>query len=40
VRYYQAWYRHITLAMLAAAYLGVTRAEEAEKRDVAPTPTD
>jgi SRSO17 transposase len=40
VRYYQAWYRHITLAMLATAYLGVTRAEETEKGDVAPTPTD
>jgi hypothetical protein len=26
VRRYDAWYRHITLAMLAHAYLAVTRA--------------
>ncbi len=37
-RHYQAWYRHITLAMLAAAYLAVIRAEEAKKGDPA-TPT-
>jgi SRSO17 transposase len=31
-RQYQAWYRHITLAMLAAAYLAITRATEIKKR--------
>ena len=31
VRHYHPWYRHITLAMLATAYLAVTRAEEAKK---------
>jgi hypothetical protein len=30
--HYQAWYRHITLAMLAAAYLAITRATEIKKR--------
>ncbi len=30
-RQYQAWYRHITLAMLAAAYLAITRATEIKK---------
>jgi SRSO17 transposase len=30
VRSYRAWYAHITLAMLAAAYLTVTRAHEHE----------
>src|SRR5690606_10996700 len=33
VRDYRAWYAHITLAMLAAAYLAATRAREAEKGD-------
>jgi SRSO17 transposase len=31
VRGYRAWYAHITLAMLAAAYLAATRAQEAKK---------
>ncbi len=31
VRDYRAWYAHITLAMLAAAYLAATRAQEAER---------
>jgi SRSO17 transposase len=31
VRRYDAWYAHITLAMLAAAFLVATRAREAEK---------
>ncbi len=31
VRGYRAWYAHITLAMLAAAYLAATRAQEAEE---------
>ncbi|GAY08095.1 IS701 family transposase [Pseudonocardia sp. N23] len=39
-RSYRAWHAHITLAMLAAAYLAVTRAtehaREAEKRDPQP----
>ena len=35
VRDYTAWYRHITLAMLAHAYLTVTRAA-AEKGDPVP----
>ena len=39
VRHYTAWYRHVTLAMLAAAYLAVTRAEEAKKGDPQPTVT-
>lgn len=38
-RHYQAWYRHITLAMLAAAYLAVTRADEAQKGAPHPAPT-
>jgi SRSO17 transposase len=29
-RHYTAWYRHITLAMLATAYLAITRAHEAD----------
>jgi hypothetical protein len=33
VRDYTAWYRHITLAMLAHAYLSATRAT-AEKDDM------
>jgi SRSO17 transposase len=39
VRDYRAWYAHITLAMLAAAYLATTRAQEAEKGDPQPAPT-
>jgi SRSO17 transposase len=31
VRRYDAWYAHITLAMLAAAFLVATRAREAAK---------
>ena len=38
-RAYQAWYRHTTLAMLATAYLAVTRADEAKKGGPAPIPT-
>jgi hypothetical protein len=30
------WYRHITLAMLAAAYLAVTRDQEEKKGDTHP----
>ena len=30
VRSFRAWYAHITLAMLAAAYLAATRATEHE----------
>nr|WP_210035424.1 IS701 family transposase [Pseudonocardia parietis] len=37
VRSYRAWYAHITLSMLAAAYLSVTRAHEAEKGDLQPS---
>jgi SRSO17 transposase len=36
VRDYRAWYAHITLAMLAAAYLAATRVQEAEKGDLLP----
>lgn len=36
VRSWRAWYAHITLAMLAAAYLSATRAREAEKGDLQP----
>ncbi|GIH97928.1 hypothetical protein Psi01_85580 [Planobispora siamensis] len=32
VRRYEAWYRHITLAMLAHAYLAVTAANSRSKR--------
>jgi SRSO17 transposase len=41
VRSWGAWYAHITLAMLAAAYRAATRAPEAEKGDsrLAPQPT-
>jgi SRSO17 transposase len=39
VRDYRAWYAHITLAMLAAAYLAATRAQEAEKGDLQPAAT-
>lgn len=38
-RHYTAWYRHVTLAMLAAAYLAVTRHQEAKKGDPDPTAT-
>jgi SRSO17 transposase len=34
VRSWRAWHAHITLAMLAAAYLAATRAQEAEKGDL------
>jgi SRSO17 transposase len=37
VRLYRAWYRHITLAMAALAYLTALRAQEAVK-GAAPTP--
>jgi len=36
VRSWRAWHAHITLAMLAAAYLAATRAQEAEKGDLKP----
>ena len=39
VRGYRAWYSHITLAMLAAAYLAATRAQEAKKGDPQPIAT-
>ncbi len=35
-RGYRAWYAHVTLAMLAAAYLAATRAQEAKKGDLDP----
>jgi SRSO17 transposase len=41
VRSFRAWYAHITLAMLAAAYLATTRADEhgrEEKGDLEPAP--
>lgn len=38
-RQYTAWYRHITLAMLATAYLAVTRADEVKKGDPTPAVT-
>lgn len=41
VRSFRAWYAHITLAMLAAAYLATTRAAEhagGEKGDLDPVP--
>ncbi|SFU07986.1 hypothetical protein SAMN05660657_05463, partial [Geodermatophilus amargosae] len=38
VRDYTAWYRHITLAMLAHAYLSATRAS-AEKGGLQPQPS-
>ena len=42
VRSWMAWYAHITLAMLAAAYLAATRATEHahdhEKGDLQPAP--
>jgi SRSO17 transposase len=33
VRKWGAWYRHITLALLAHAYLEVIRSQPAEKKD-------
>ncbi|MFJ2193922.1 IS701 family transposase [Kitasatospora sp. NPDC087861] len=39
VRLYRAWYRHITLAMAALAYLTAIRAQEAAKRAPATTST-
>ncbi|MEU4351853.1 IS701 family transposase [Streptomyces sp. NPDC023838] len=36
VRHYQAWYRHITLAMAAAAHLAAVRATAHEKRGAGP----
>lgn len=36
VRSWRAWHAHITLAMLAAAYLAATRVQEAEKGDLQP----
>jgi FOG: Transposase len=39
VRSWRAWYAHITLAMLAAAYLAVTRAQQAKKGDPQPAAT-
>ena len=39
VRDYTAWYRHITLAMLAHAYLSATRAT-AERKALQPEATN
>ena len=39
VRRYDAWYRHITLAMLAHAFLTVTRADAAKGGPATPTAT-
>ena len=39
VRRYDSWYRHITLAMLAHAFLTVTRAAAGEKRGLSDQPT-
>ena len=39
VRRYDAWYAHITLAMVAAAFLAATRARQAEKGATIPTQT-
>jgi SRSO17 transposase len=39
VRGYRAWYSHTTRAMLAAAYLAATRAQEAKKGDSQPAAT-
>lgn len=39
VRRYDGWYRHITLAMLAHAFLTVTRADATEKRGSGDQPT-
>ena len=38
VRSYHGWYRHITLAMLAAAFLAVQDARAARGREPAATP--
>jgi SRSO17 transposase len=38
VRSYHGWYRHITLAMLAAAFLAVQDARSAREREPAATP--
>jgi SRSO17 transposase len=38
VRRYDAWYAHITLAMVAAAFLAVTRAQQLAKGAPIPTP--
>ncbi|SDZ57983.1 DDE superfamily endonuclease [Saccharopolyspora shandongensis] len=38
-RSWRAWHSHITLAMLAAAYLAATRAQEAEKGHLGPAST-
>ena len=35
VRTWRAWYAHITLALLAAGYLAVTRAHEHHRQDAA-----
>jgi SRSO17 transposase len=44
VRLYDAWYRHITLSMLAAAFLAVTAYRERDRTDqkgvIAPTQTN
>jgi SRSO17 transposase len=40
VRSYRAWYAHITLAMLAAAYLAATRAQEVKKGNPRRTAAD
>ena len=37
VRCWEGWYRHITLAMLAYAYLTVIRNQAAELREKGPT---
>ncbi|PWI05913.1 IS701 family transposase [Streptomyces sp. NWU339] len=37
VRHYRAWYRHITLAMAAAAHLAAVRVTEAEKGEATVT---
>lgn len=39
VRDWRAWYAHVTLAMLAAAYLATTRAQAAKKGGLMPVPT-
>jgi hypothetical protein len=39
IRHYTAWYRHITLAMLATAYLAVTRYQETKKGQPPPAIT-
>lgn len=38
LRSYPGWYRHITLAMLAAAFLAVQGARAAREREPAATP--